>query len=202
MRYPCSEIAPLFRCCAANTRSGCPQHTLQLRNRLRQRTAALFARLIGRIAYRDYHHRIDTLGLRELHRKLRRIEIADPATPQTLFSSRQTDMFGSDCSIYIGMVMPVERPFPRNIPICQNHDADRCRRQPVATVTALKTLPRLTAPDNGEMPWLTVHGRRRQACTFEYVIEFRLLDLPVRVTPNRTGSSTSSLKFISLFRLI
>lgn len=60
MRYPCSEIAPLFRCCTANTRSGWPQHTLQLRNRLRQRTAVLFARFIGRIAYRDYHHRIDT----------------------------------------------------------------------------------------------------------------------------------------------
>ena len=202
MRYPCSEIAPLFRCCTANTRSGWPQHTLQLRNRLRQRTAALFARFIGRIAYRDYHDRIDTLGLRELHRKLRRIEIADPATPQTLLSSRQTDMFGSYCSIYIGMVMPVERPFPREVPVSENHDADRCRRQPVATVTALKSLPRLSAPDNGEMPWLTVHGRRRQACAFEYVIEFRLLDLPVRVTPNRTALLHKFLKFISLFRLI
>lgn len=164
MRYPCSEIAPLFRCCAANTRSGCPQHTLQLRNRLRQRTAVLFARFVSRITYRDNRNRINTLGLRELHGKLRRIEIADPATPQTLLSSRQTDMFGSYCSIYIGMVMPVERPFPREVPVSENHDADRCRRQPVATVTALKTLPRLTAPDNGEIPWLTAPDVRIRVC--------------------------------------
>ena len=137
---------------------------------------------IRSISDRYQDHRFPILGEIKRFFAKRRIEIADPTSPQALFSGCQTQMFHRNGNICIAMILIVEilpTPGKRMVDTGQNHA--RRRANPIAIVTGVDFLQFVFLRNDMKTPRLVIHGRRCHSDTFHHIIQLRFFKLPGRL---------------------